>query len=696
MDKFLMSSPRQLAQPFDVGNESPLVHFEGIDLHDSEHESKQDLISNNMVIGHSLESEFRSNDSTDKDTYLNELVPVSNNSNASIRSSNTLQLNNNDGSIAAESFRLDLEMLTAKFQHSKNISLSDDFYNTQSISHEPYYKNSNHQSKLSTSSMVSVNQDPPLVHHSRPSIHQHSFSTNTIRSADSVPALSSSISNQSLLDSPSSFQQLQYRLSQQQNSMATPRKIERNRSFSGASTSYATPLKGNNSKSTSPIAYMNNKVNKTPHSTKARGHERSRSRVSLDSSNIPLVTNSNFKSSPFQNLNVNLNNFNNSPYVSPKIERYAEFEELNTPLPTPRNPNQLGMYSAQQGGYFSPIPNWNASKSFSAPYSIKENDILESIKIEDQEDDALKELKKAKSYTNFQSPYVTKNLSNPIQFHVDTKDEDMFFNTAELSLNIASQDSLNRDLDNNMLSSNSTPGKIYSPPNHSFAIPSSYSVPSTSGIGDFDSTNSLNSRESAIFSSQSFKNQSIDLLLPQIITQRLSSSDNLNNQTKSLHFPTYLGNASFTKSYPASIDLASIATSPINSSISAPPTSTVQYQNLQGIHPGETLTQLTPSATFNQPLNLKFGSPINPQTKFQGDGKLPIKVSYKTDKVDPKKKHQCPICQARFQRPEHVKRHLKSHSSEKPFECDEPNCGKCFNRKDNLKAHLKKIHGRKL
>lgn len=68
--------------------------------------------------------------------------------------------------------------------------------------------------------------------------------------------------------------------------------------------------------------------------------------------------------------------------------------------------------------------------------------------------------------------------------------------------------------------------------------------------------------------------------------------------------------------------------------------------------------------------------------------------SEKNDKVDPRKKHKCPICNLRFQRPEHVKRHLKSHSSEKPFQCEEPNCGKCFNRKDNLKAHLKKIHGK--
>lgn len=58
----------------------------------------------------------------------------------------------------------------------------------------------------------------------------------------------------------------------------------------------------------------------------------------------------------------------------------------------------------------------------------------------------------------------------------------------------------------------------------------------------------------------------------------------------------------------------------------------------------------------------------------------------------PKKVHCCPLCNAAFQRPEHVKRHMRSHSSEKPFECDQPGCGKRFNRPDNLKAHLRKIH----
>lgn len=78
---------------------------------------------------------------------------------------------------------------------------------------------------------------------------------------------------------------------------------------------------------------------------------------------------------------------------------------------------------------------------------------------------------------------------------------------------------------------------------------------------------------------------------------------------------------------------------------------------------------------------------------LNSDTKRPIVVQHDAD-TDPRKKHKCPLCLARFQRPEHVKRHLKSHSTEKPFQCDMPDCGRRFNRKDNLKAHLKKIHGK--
>lgn len=63
---------------------------------------------------------------------------------------------------------------------------------------------------------------------------------------------------------------------------------------------------------------------------------------------------------------------------------------------------------------------------------------------------------------------------------------------------------------------------------------------------------------------------------------------------------------------------------------------------------------------------------------------------------DDKKIHECPLCHMKFQRPEHVKRHMLSHSSEKPFKCPEPNCGKRFNRNDNLKQHLRNIHKKQI
>ncbi|ONH65480.1 Cell wall integrity transcriptional regulator CAS5 [Cyberlindnera fabianii] len=80
-------------------------------------------------------------------------------------------------------------------------------------------------------------------------------------------------------------------------------------------------------------------------------------------------------------------------------------------------------------------------------------------------------------------------------------------------------------------------------------------------------------------------------------------------------------------------------------------------------------------------------------SKSQSTTELPTDASLTSTKK-PKKVHSCPLCNAIFQRPEHVKRHMRSHSSEKPFVCDEPGCGKRFNRGDNMKAHLRKIHGR--
>jgi hypothetical protein len=58
---------------------------------------------------------------------------------------------------------------------------------------------------------------------------------------------------------------------------------------------------------------------------------------------------------------------------------------------------------------------------------------------------------------------------------------------------------------------------------------------------------------------------------------------------------------------------------------------------------------------------------------------------------DPSKTFVCTICQRRFRRQEHLKRHYRSlHTHDKPFECRE--CGKKFSRSDNLSQH-QRTHG---
>jgi hypothetical protein len=59
--------------------------------------------------------------------------------------------------------------------------------------------------------------------------------------------------------------------------------------------------------------------------------------------------------------------------------------------------------------------------------------------------------------------------------------------------------------------------------------------------------------------------------------------------------------------------------------------------------------------------------------------------------VDPTKTFACTLCDRRFRRQEHLKRHYRSlHTGDKPFECGD--CGKKFSRSDNLSQH-QRTHG---
>ncbi|KAK9869614.1 hypothetical protein WA026_003360 [Henosepilachna vigintioctopunctata] len=67
--------------------------------------------------------------------------------------------------------------------------------------------------------------------------------------------------------------------------------------------------------------------------------------------------------------------------------------------------------------------------------------------------------------------------------------------------------------------------------------------------------------------------------------------------------------------------------------------------------------------------------------------KMSILEKHASDLHPGLKVHKCEVCQKGFSRANHLKRHLLSHSVEKPHICEI--CTKCFNRKDHLTQHLK-------
>lgn len=802
MDKYLLSSPTLLSQPFEVQtvdvfddqNRTSSAHQESMFSRENDYDNEVVPVSSN-----SRNSKLYLEDFQRRMNNLNESIENENMNHNSNNISHNNHSNNNNSSNNMNDFDSTVVLDSGRFSHSKNISLDEGtynmlhnhlnndeldeidtdndldnedsnnnqkFHNNNFGIHNDDVENSNihgvgsvfgsrrpfHQNTLLTSSIASMSQDPPssqyvstlAMAYSMP----QSYSNNTLYSMESIPQLSLSASNQSLSDSPSSLQQHALLLNQKLNVaanfqpvMATPRRAGRNKSLSISSINNAsanifnTPLRSHTSSALSPVALT--KVSKTPHSSKVKGHTRSRSRMSIDALNLPLslagvVAGKSAGSSSFSaGANANLNPFYSlSTFVSPRVSKSGDLDDFGTPLQTPGQRTSIHSNRANlasdsgtsnmSSSFFSPSNNSNSNSNSSGsnmPYVLKRHDTLDSIKIEDQEDDAIKQLKKAKSYSSIANAILAASRTTAKDSAI--KRDDSFINAADLSLRlITSQIGSNATITESnenpeAISSSSTPGIFYTDTsllqygqNLSLAdATKSYSVPNSAS--EYDDTYI----EASHFSvTPAYRPKGVDLLLLLFTTDLnnpLDSSMAKFNKNLVKNLSQSVSTTSFTKSYPASIDLASIATAPLsrlqdasNKDLS---NTSMSSQSTPPVYPGGIVTGsqpglLPPMAAFpvlqemyvmngGIPLHHNGLSMVNP---------APLQLDDKVEKEKAKKKHKCPMCDARFQRPEHVKRHMKSHSSEKPFECDEPECGKRFNRKDNLKAHLKKIHGRQL
>lgn len=72
-----------------------------------------------------------------------------------------------------------------------------------------------------------------------------------------------------------------------------------------------------------------------------------------------------------------------------------------------------------------------------------------------------------------------------------------------------------------------------------------------------------------------------------------------------------------------------------------------------------------------------------------GDGPVEEIDEEDNEYGEEKRRHPCPRCGKRFNRPSSLKIHLNTHTGAKPYQCPFPGCGRTFNVSSNMRRHFR-------
>ncbi|KAH8105465.1 hypothetical protein BXZ70DRAFT_920981 [Cristinia sonorae] len=103
----------------------------------------------------------------------------------------------------------------------------------------------------------------------------------------------------------------------------------------------------------------------------------------------------------------------------------------------------------------------------------------------------------------------------------------------------------------------------------------------------------------------------------------------------------------------------------------------------------------SPTEASFPPSNVPKPVVNNPTSNGAGSSSAPHMVSFHPPEPLDDRRHCCPHCDKRFNRPSSLNIHVNTHTGAKPFQCEYPGCKRKFNVNSNMRRHWRNHMSRK-